>query len=670
MRLRVKFGIIVLLTVFQVIILTTSTIITSRLMSKAKTYQYMQAKTQADLCDLITYLDNFEYLGFHSSTALREWELKTDKLENDFNYILSAPITKGFSADFKKEIENTKTLWAMLKVRFSPLTATFEKVQNTKLVIGVNTNVENHGIIAALEKSPDDINLQSLFSLKESALNDIDGIRHSYSSLSRVNAKTAVYMEEYLETAEKFASILSIAIAIFSCGILSLLIFLVTTKINQRITKIANMTSTLAEKDFTVYLEPEGDFEISSLMNNINEMVYEINDFFVMVKTTASKAISSGYTINDSANSTAAATRQIDANIDDMNREFDEISKSIKDAVESIDQMDNHVATLVNNNSRQTSAIEDSNNAVNEAAVTLEQMNSMAVERTRNATEMHDLVADGDAKITSTNSLLNEVTSQLDEVQEVVKIINNVASQTNLLSMNAAIEAAHAGEFGKGFSVVAEEIRKLADETSVNAKKITKVIKDVVTSVSNANTASRDASAAFEKISHNADEVIKSLQEITNGIGKVDVQMKQIKARSEETAVTADQINSYCEVLAEKQSEVSKDVDEVESLIVKTKTAIQQIKKGTGDIVKRMHDVSSSSKESYKNMMDLENVLDNFKTKSEIMDQLKEVDSQNTIQTVISDELKDEELMEEFVTGPHGSEEITFDLDSVEEYKG
>ena len=157
--------------------------------------------------------------------------------------------------------------------------------------------------------------------------------------------------------------------------------------------------------------------------------------------------------------------------------------------------------------------------------------------------EMHAYVADGDEKISATNEILGKIAQQLDEVYEVVTIINNVAEQTNLLSMNAAIESAHAGEAGKGFGVVAEEIRSLAEETSENADKISKVVNAIVVAVENANESSQAAFDAFEKVSNHADQIIGALQEISGGIGKIDNQMQQIKDRSDETSTAADEMN-------------------------------------------------------------------------------------------------------------------------------
>lgn len=470
----------------------------------------------------------------------------------------------------------------------------------------------------------------------------------------------------------------SLILALFAVSLASSAFFIVLIcKVLGKISILQDVTKDLANKDFTVDLEPSGSVEINNLMTNLNQMIDQLNDFFVIVKTTTSKAISSGYSINDSANSTAAATAEIDSNIEKINQQFDTITQIVKDTVAVITEMNIHVDTLVQNNNDQTVAIEDSNNAVNEVVNTLEFINEMANSRSKGAEEMYDLVADGDEKISSTTGILAQITSQLEEIKEVVTIINSVAEQTNLLSMNAAIESAHAGEAGKGFAVVAEEIRTLAEETADNAKRIAKAIGAIVSSVNEANITSSEASVAFSKVSAHSKVVIQSFKDITNGIGKIDSQMHQIKQKSGVTASAADKINSYCSDLANRQKDISDQVDSMNDQFVQAMLAIRQIKQGTENIVERMKVVSSSSKESYKNMTELENVLEGFKTKSEVEEAISAADSENTIETIISPELENIEDFTSMITQQESNlvpesasdvEEIDFNLDEIEEY--
>ena len=163
----------------------------------------------------------------------------------------------------------------------------------------------------------------------------------------------------------------------------------------------------------------------------------------------------------------------------------------------------------------------------------------------------------------------------------------------------------------------------------------------MIVSVSEANKTSAEASNAFAKVSSHADQVINSLKEITERIDNIGSQMGNIRQKNTETAVAAEKITSFCGELAEKQQSVSADVDYMNNLFLETRKEINQIKKETGDIVNRIKVVSDSSRESYKNMTDLENILEQFKTNSEVEEAVSQADEENTITTIVSPELQD-----------------------------
>ena len=165
------------------------------------------------------------------------------------------------------------------------------------------------------------------------------------------------------------------------------------------------------------------------------------------------------------------------------------------------------------------------------------------------------------------------------------------------------------------------------------------------------------------------------MQQITSEIGHIDDKMHNIKDKTQETAEAADKINSYCTEISQQQDIVSNEVSVMNDLFVQTTVSIKQMKKGTNDIVSRMKDVSFSSKESYKNMTELENVLEEFKTKKEVEEAVDKVDEQNLITNAVSEELQDFAVVQDFLNSTNDNvasnttSDIDFDLDSVEEYK-
>lgn len=614
MKLNGKFSFIILFTIVQSCVLTVFSIINLKRVQSIKDYQNMEIKSEAQLSSIIDYLEKMDYWDFDIEKAYTAFDEKKVEISKTFTYLTENPITADFPEAFAANLKQIKLTWQLIEDGLKPIDEVLKKMERTKLSGGILTNIKSFGIRETAKLYTDGAEMQNLLSMTEDAHQQLRKIRLLYVSLMSLNEKSAVMIDEVINEVESRFMFITIIFAVITTIILMVLILVVTTKISKRIVKVRNMTTTLAAKDFNVSITPEGSDEMWYLMSNINNMVHQINDFFLMVKSTAKKALDAEASINESAGSTANATALIDSNIDEINKKFQEAVTEINNAIALIVEMNMHVDTLVNSSSVQTVAIENSNNAVKEVVQTLEHINQMAEERLKSAEDMHSYVSDGDEKITATNEILTNIALQLDEIYEVVTIINNVAEQTNLLSMNAAIESAHAGEAGKGFGVVAEEIRSLAEETSENADKISKVINTIVDAVESANISSQSAFDAFEKVSNHADQIVGSLQEISGGINRIDNQMKEIKQRSDETSTAADEMNRYCGELAEKQQHVSQQVDNMNNVVFTAIKSLKNIKEETADIVLKMNNVSSASDESYKNLAELETVLEEFKT--------------------------------------------------------
>ena len=155
--------------------------------------------------------------------------------------------------------------------------------------------------------------------------------------------------------------------------------------------------------------------------------------------------------------------------------------------------------------------------------------------------KLEDTALEGSRKLTVTTEIMNDVYSSITKINEMISIIQSLASKTNLLSMNAAIEAAHAGEAGKGFSVVAEEIRKLAEVSNTNTKVITQNIKNITDSITTAHSSGNETLKAFNEIEQNVTLIRDSFQEIyttTENLnaesGQVVEVMKELNSESEE----------------------------------------------------------------------------------------------------------------------------------------
>ena len=664
MKLRQRFSIIAGVCALEMAVLAFLTMICAGYVQKIQNFQFLEQECKAGVSDLVNFLNRTVYWGVDVDTIGTDWKGKLVSTNKKFHELTGFDALENFPEDFQSEIEEANSIWTKVVNLVNPLNPQMQAIQDTQLTGDEKNYISRNGIRHAAQRFEDSENVQSLIDRTLLVETQMKALMSFSTDLTNQMEKVNVLLTEIVHKYKIQFRLAVVVLGLIFITINFLSILWGTTIVINGIKRVRDMSLALAQKDFTTKITPEGSTEMQALMNNMNSMVSEINDFFIVVKKTAAKAISSGYSINDSSSSTAAATNEINLNIENITDEFEKINESLERAVEAVNQINIQVKTLVNDNRQQTSAIDESATAVNSMVHAIDEIKQNAVSRTRIAEEMREFVSDGDSKIAATNKILGDVMAQLDQIKDIVVIINSVSAQTNLLSMNAAIESAHAGEFGKGFAVVAEEIRSLAVNTANNAKKITDSIKGTIEAVTEANRTSILASEAFAKVSSHSNEMIESFNAITSEIENINSRTAQITQKTDVTAETADKINEYCANLAANQETVASEISSISELFNKAVDEIKEINVGTEEIVKRMDAVGTLSKESYKNMTALENVLEEFKTSSDDSEELKEEMDKDAIETIISPELQ-AQLEADFGESEAASDDIDFDPEEI-----
>jgi methyl-accepting chemotaxis protein len=341
--------------------------------------------------------------------------------------------------------------------------------------------------------------------------------------------------------------------------------------------------------------------ELADLGLDLEQTIGAFGGLIEEVKTIASNADELRNEIAAASEESSAAMRQIGANIGSIAGRIDSMVGSLASSASAAAAIDASVGSLGASLASQAESVERSGKSTAAIDRSISAALEIASREERSSAELAARMGEEAARFSETARLIDENAQDVSRIVEIVTIIDAIAEQTNILSMNAAIEAAHAGDAGRGFAVVAEEIRKLAESTNENAAMIQATIDSLAKRIEVISGEGKSSNAALSSLEKGSREASSAMEEISKLVGSLASESSNVAGEMSALAESARQIRVRSVEIETGAKSAAQALAGVESYGQEIRNGMSEMDKGareTSEAMERVRDLAKRNSET------------------------------------------------------------------------
>ncbi|MDR2602917.1 MAG: methyl-accepting chemotaxis protein [Spirochaetaceae bacterium] len=390
--------------------------------------------------------------------------------------------------------------------------------------------------------------------------------------------------------------------------------FIFGKKMAKPITKLYGVLQTIAKGDLTGKIETKNKTEIGEMIRMLSFTQSSMASLAGSIKKEALVLQKVGYELDASMTETAATIKQISTTIENIKKQtsmqsetVDKTNAGLKDAADKAISLNKKIG-------EQAQTISRSSSIISAMITSVEEVMHIIIEDESKVEELKDAIENGKKCVHEVSSHIGDISKESESLLSITDVLADIASQTNLLSMNAAIEASHTGESGKGFAVVAGEIRKLAESSNTQSKTIAAVLKKIKSMIDSISRMADEVMDEFSAIELN-------VKAVSDSTGRIHASVEKQKSGSREVSSAL----SDLKVLSESIGRASRDVSSSSERVLKENAALSELSYlisngmdetsgGVSEINKAIRRIQLLSNDNKENIESLTKSVGKFKT--------------------------------------------------------